>query len=242
MYLNKYDCNEVEKLNVNKCLIFISGARWKNMSNTEKQKYYEEQARLSKLHMEKYPEYRYRPRPKRTCIVDGKKLRISEYKNLMKKRREEMRQLWCKEGGPPPPGLLGPDGDDDMISVDDPILDDGNDMPDDPSSIPRYGGSPNYAYDKNMNSGSAPQDTEYGGACSPNISEDEMDDREDSENVHHSIRMLSNDVDREASVSPPSMMASPSSESPPTLISNSKSSNIPSSSTPIGSLQTAQFV
>ena len=48
---------------------------------------------------------RYRPRPKRTCIVDGKKLRVSEYKALMKNRREEMRQLWCQEGGAGP----GPD-------------------------------------------------------------------------------------------------------------------------------------
>ncbi|XP_062451009.1 transcription factor SOX-13 isoform X1 [Rhea pennata] len=78
----------------------ILGSRWKSMTNQEKQPYYEEQARLSRQHLEKYPDYKYKPRPKRTCIVEGKRLRVGEYKALMRNRRQDARQGY----------LIGPPG------------------------------------------------------------------------------------------------------------------------------------
>ena len=116
-----------------------------------------------------HPDYRYRPRPKRTCIVDGKrtnpfkhpqtnthhsfpgkKMRISEYKSLMRNRRNEMRQLWCREGGDMNPAYL-----DNMQSPGPPGSSSGNQMSGNFDGSGMMSGSKSYYYPNESPSPSA---------------------------------------------------------------------------------------
>ena len=59
------------------------------MEGEEKQFYYEQQAALARLHMEKYPGYKYSPRQKRVYMLAGKRVSVKEFKEWNRRKRDE---------------------------------------------------------------------------------------------------------------------------------------------------------
>ena len=66
----------------------LLGLGWKEMADGEKQRYYELQAELSRQHALQFPGYRYRPRPRRNCTVNGKRVKKADYKALIRDQKK----------------------------------------------------------------------------------------------------------------------------------------------------------
>lgn len=60
------------------------GTKWKELSDAEKKPFYDQQLRLSQSLLEQHPDYRYKPRRKRVAMVNGQRVKIGDWKKIMK--------------------------------------------------------------------------------------------------------------------------------------------------------------
>lgn len=64
------------------------GSKWKELTDEEKRPFYEQQHRLSQSLLEQHPDYRYKPRRKRVAMVNGQRVKIGDWKKIMKYQQQ----------------------------------------------------------------------------------------------------------------------------------------------------------
>ena len=78
------------------------GKRWKELTNVEKEPYIQEAERLRLLHMQEYPDYKYRPRKKPMKSVNGENTAATNNTSAVNQNND----LKCSSSQRPPAGTL----------------------------------------------------------------------------------------------------------------------------------------
>uniref|UniRef100_T1GRA8 HMG box domain-containing protein n=1 Tax=Megaselia scalaris TaxID=36166 RepID=T1GRA8_MEGSC len=72
------------------------GSKWKELTDEEKRPFYEQQHRLSQSLLEQHPDYRYKPRRKRVAMVNGQRVKIGDWKKIMKYQQQPYDQVFSR--------------------------------------------------------------------------------------------------------------------------------------------------